>query len=87
MVLRKSNAKGPHNARSVKNTPVLQIVNQADDAVPATHNPAIREALATGDKEYIEIPGATHYYSNQPAQLAECLTAVTGWSRRKGLLA
>ncbi len=83
----KSNAKGPHNARSVKNTPVLQIVNQADDAVPATHNPAIREALATGDKEYIEIPGATHYYSNQPAQLAECLTAVTGWSRRKGLLA
>jgi pimeloyl-ACP methyl ester carboxylesterase len=83
----KSNAKGPLNAALVKKTPVLQIVNQADDAVPATHNPAIRAALATKDKEYVEIEGATHYYSNQPAQLAECIAAVTGWSRRKGLLA
>ena len=50
----------------MRNTPVLQIVNQADDAVPATHNPAIRAALATSDKEYVEIEGATHYYSKQP---------------------
>jgi len=83
----KSNAKGPMNAARVKKTPVLQIVNQADDAVPATHNPAIRAALATNDKEYVEIMGATHYYSNQPQQLAECIAAVTDWSRRKGLLA
>ncbi len=83
----KSNAKGPMNAALVKSTPVLQIVNQADDAVPATHNPAIRAALATNDKEYVEITGATHYYSNQPQQLAECIAAVTDWSRRKGLLA
>ncbi len=82
----KSNAKGAINAASVKETPVLQIVNQADDAVPATHNPAIRAALATKDKEYVEIAGATHYYSNQPKQLAECIAAVTDWSRRKGLL-
>ena len=83
----KSNAKGPMNAALVKKTPVLQIVNQADDAVPATHNPAIRAALATNDKEYVEIMGATHYYSNQPQQLAECIAAVTDWSRRKGVLA
>ena len=83
----KSNAKGPANAALVKRTPVLQIVNEADDAVPATHNPAIRAALATNDKEYFEIIGATHYYANQPQQLAECITAVTEWSRRKGLLA
>jgi pimeloyl-ACP methyl ester carboxylesterase len=82
----KSNAKGPMNAALVKTTPVLQIVNQADDAVPATHNPAIRAALATVDKEYVEIEGATHYYSNQPQELAECIAAVTGWSGRKGLL-
>jgi dienelactone hydrolase len=74
------------NAALVKKTPVMQIVNQADDAVPATHNPAIRAALATRDKEYVEIAGATHYYSNQPQQLAECIGAVTDWSRRKGLL-
>jgi pimeloyl-ACP methyl ester carboxylesterase len=83
----KSNAKGPANAALVKQTPVLQITNQADDAVPATHNPAIRAALATTDKEYVEIAGATHYYSKQPQQLAECIAAVTNWSRRKGLLA
>ena len=83
----KSNAKGPMNAALVKITPVLQIVNQADDAVPATHNPAIRAALATNDKEYVEIMGATHYYSNQPQQLAECIAAVSDWSSRKGLLA
>jgi pimeloyl-ACP methyl ester carboxylesterase len=83
----KSNAKGAVNATLVKETPVLQVVNQADDAVPATHNPAIRAALATNDKEYVEIAGATHYYSNQPQQLAKCVAAVTDWSRRKGLLA
>ncbi len=83
----KSNAKGTINAAKIRKTPVLQIVNQADDAVPATHNPAIRAALATPDKEYLEIPGATHYYVNQPAQLQTCIDAVIDWSRRKGLLA
>lgn len=82
----KSNARGPRNAARIHATPVLQIVNQADDAVPATHNPAIRAALATPDREWLEIEGATHYYSGQPVQLAACIAAVTDWSRRKGLL-
>jgi len=82
----KSNAKGPVNAARIHKTPVLQIVNQADDAVPATHNPAIRAALATPDKEYVEIEGATHYYVGQPEQLRACIDTLVGWSRRKGLL-
>ena len=82
----KSNAKGSVNAARIRHTPVLQIVNQADDAVPATHNPAIRAALATPDQEYLEIEGANHYYLGQPAQLQVCIDAVIGWSRRKGLL-
>jgi hypothetical protein len=65
---------------------VLQIVNQADDAVPASHNPTIRAALATPDKEYVSIDGASHYYKGQPAQLEQCLAAVRDWSARKGLL-
>ena len=36
--------------------------------MPASHNPTIRAALATHDKEYVRIEGATHYYQNQPAQ-------------------
>ena len=83
----KSNAKGPLNAARIHKTPVLQIVNQADDAVPATHNPAIRAALATKDQEYVEIEGGTHYYVGQPEQLKICIDSVVGWSRRKGLLA
>jgi pimeloyl-ACP methyl ester carboxylesterase len=81
-----SNAKGVMNAERVRSTPVLQIVNGADDAVPATHNPAIKTALATSDKEYVEIAGASHYYVGQPEQLAQCVATVVDWSSRKGLL-
>jgi pimeloyl-ACP methyl ester carboxylesterase len=82
-----SNAKGPKNAARIRKTPVLQVENQADDAVPASHNPAIHAALEAPDKEYVRIDGATHYYRNQPAQLQQCIDAVIDWSRRKGLLA
>jgi dienelactone hydrolase len=82
-----SNAKGPMNAARIKRTPVLQIENSADDAVPATHNPAIRAALATPDKEYVTIKGATHYYLGQPEHLKTCIDTVLGWSRRKKFLA
>lgn len=82
-----SNARGPLNAARVRATPVLQIENEADDAVPATHNPAIRAALATPDKEYLSIEGATHYYLGQPEHLKTCIDTVLDWSARKGLLA
>ncbi len=82
-----SNAKGPLNAAKIRNVPVLQIENTADDAVPATHNPAIRAALATPDQEYLQIEKATHYYLGQPELLARCIGAVIEWSARKGLLA
>ncbi|MEC4590061.1 hypothetical protein VPG91_03615 [Nitrospirillum amazonense] len=81
-----SNAKGPMNAAKIHRTPVLQIENTADEAVPATHNPAINAALATPDKEYHRIIGATHYYIGQPDHLATCIGLITDWSRRKGFL-
>ena len=80
-----SNARGPLNARRITRTPVLQIVNGADDAVPATHNPTIREALATPRKSYVEIEGATHYYLGQPQHLTRCIDEVLSWSRANGL--
>ncbi len=52
-----SNANGPRNAARVRRTPVLQIENLADDAVPATHNPIIHAALATPEKELVRIAG------------------------------
>ena len=83
----KSQAKGTVSAARIKNTPVLQIENEADDAVPATHNPAIFKALATPDKEMVSIKGATHYYQGQAAELKQCMDTVIDWSRRKKLLA
>ncbi|MCO5090890.1 alpha/beta hydrolase [Bosea sp. (in: a-proteobacteria)] len=82
-----SNAKGSVNAGRIKATPVLQIENMADDAVPASHNPLISENLATRDKEYVRIAGATHYYVNQPEQLRQCIDTILDWSRRHGVTA
>ena len=79
-------AKGPANAARIHRTPVLQIENGADDAVPASHNPTIRAALATPDKEHVRIEGASHYYKGQPEHMAQCLAALRDWSVRKGLL-
>ncbi|WP_127107066.1 alpha/beta hydrolase [Pararhodobacter zhoushanensis] len=80
-----SNAKGPLNAARITDAPVLQIVNGADDAVPATHNPAIRAALATPDATYVELPGATHYYLGQPELLTQCIDTVAAWCAARGL--
>lgn len=80
-----SNAKGPLNAARITRTPVLQIVNGADDAVPATHNPAIRDALVTPDRTYVELEGATHYYLGQPELLARCIDTVRDWCAARGL--
>jgi len=81
-----SNAKGPANAARVTRVPVLQIENTADDAVPASHGPIIKKALAAPIKEYVRIEGASHYYVNQPQQLVTCVSTVTNWSQRQGLL-
>ena len=81
-----SNAKGPANAAKIRRTPVIQIENTADDAVPATHNPAIYAALATPDKRLLQIDGATHYYVGQPELLKQCTDTVIAWSREKRFL-
>jgi pimeloyl-ACP methyl ester carboxylesterase len=83
----RSQAKGADGARRIRRTPVLQIENQADDAVPASHNPLIHSALNTTDKEMTSIHGATHYYAGQPEQMTQCINTVIEWSRRKKLLA
>ena len=82
----RTNTKGVASARRIRHTPVLQIVNEADDAVPTTHNPLIHAALATPDKEFVTIEGASHYYAGQPAELARCIDTVRDWARRKSLL-
>jgi pimeloyl-ACP methyl ester carboxylesterase len=81
-----SAARGAANAARIRETPVLQIENSADDAVPATHNATVRAALATPDASHHLIRGATHYYVGQPEQLAECLETIEHWCTERDLL-
>ncbi len=78
-----SNARSRRNAPRIVHTPVIQIENTADDAVPASHNPLVHELLATRDKEYVRIAGATHYYLGQPELLARCIETARNWTSRK----
>jgi pimeloyl-ACP methyl ester carboxylesterase len=78
-------SKSATNAPKVARTPVLQVENMADDAVPATHNPQVHAFLATPDKTHVRIDGATHYYLDQPAQLGECIRLVPDWCEARRL--
>lgn len=82
----RSNARADLNAPMVRNVPVLQIVNGADDAVPSSHGLIVRDALGTPDKEFAEIEHATHYFLNQPEQLRICVDTIADWGARHGLL-
>ncbi|MDE0059157.1 MAG: hypothetical protein OXI22_13360 [Defluviicoccus sp.] len=80
-----SRADGPANAAAIS-VPLLAIENSADDAVPQPHTRAIFEAAGTADKEHRVIEGATHYYLDQPEQMAEAIGLTLGWLRERNLL-
>lgn len=80
-----SRADGPANAARMT-APLIAIENSADDAVPKPHTPAIFEAAASPDKEHHVIKGATHYYLNQPEQMAEAIGLTVDWLRKRDLL-
>jgi pimeloyl-ACP methyl ester carboxylesterase len=80
-----SRADGPRSAARIS-APTMVIENSADDAAPSSHAREIFQAVASKDKEMKVIKGATHYYQNQPKELAEAVTVVTDWLRRKQLL-
>jgi pimeloyl-ACP methyl ester carboxylesterase len=65
--------------------PLLVLENEADDAVPPTHPQEVFAAATMADKTYASIAGASHYYRDQPAQLAEAVDTVGGWLAARGL--
>ncbi|WP_129782182.1 alpha/beta hydrolase family protein [Peristeroidobacter soli] len=62
-------------------TPILVVVNGADDACPTTHTDAIYAAIRHDGKERHMIAGANHYFSGpgQKAKLEQTVTLVNGW--------
>ncbi len=69
---------------AVIDCPLLVVENGADDAVPPAH---LRETFATAasaDKTYRVIPGASHSYAGQPAELAAVADIVCSWAAERG---
>ncbi len=80
-----SRADGPGNAAKIS-VPLLAIENSADDGVPQPHTPTIFNAAGSADKEHHVIKGATHYYLNQPEQMAEAINLTLDWMQKRNLL-
>jgi len=64
--------------------PLLVLENEADDAVPPSHPFSVFNAATMEDKTYATIPEASHYYRDQPEQLAAAVKTVSGWLEGRG---
>ena len=80
-----SRAHGERNAQHTR-VPTLVVTNGADDAVPPSHMRRLFDAIPHADKERHEIPGASHYYIGQPAELARTVSLFTDWLRARALM-
>lgn len=65
--------------------PLLVVENAADDAVPPSHPRAVFAAATSPDRQFLTIPGASHYYQGQPEQLARAVAELGGWLAARGL--
>lgn len=59
--------------------PQLFVENSADDATPHADMAGMFEASSSEDKSFEVIDGATHYYQDQPEQLADAVGVTVGW--------
>lgn len=68
-------------------TPVLVVVNGADDACPTPHTDAIYGAIRHDRKERHTIAGANHYFSGagQKQRLEQAVMIVNGWLAKQQL--
>lgn len=78
-----SNAHGERNAAGT-HVPTLVVGNGADAACTPSHTHRLYDAIPHADKALHEIPGATHYYSGQPEELARCVAIYSDWIRGRG---
>lgn len=66
--------------------PLLVIEGSADDGVPQPDSRRIYDAAGSKDRTMHLIRGATHYYRNQPEQIAEATRTVRSWLAERHLL-
>ncbi len=68
--------------------PVFVLVNGQDDAVPTSHPQQVFDAITHADKEFVDLPGANHYFSgsDQRSHLANAADLVRDWALRHGFV-
>jgi pimeloyl-ACP methyl ester carboxylesterase len=81
-----SRGDGPACASKVS-VPLLVIENGADDGVPQPHTGSIFFAAASSDKSMAVVEGGTHYYTEQPEQLAFATNLISDWLASRRLIA
>jgi pimeloyl-ACP methyl ester carboxylesterase len=78
-----SRANGLVNAQRIS-CPVLVVNNRADLACTPSHAQRLFDAVATSDKELVQIADADHYYIERPDLLPQAVATVGGWLDRHG---
>lgn len=78
-----SRANGLNNAARIS-VPVLVINNTADLACTPSHAQRLFDAVASKDKQYVDVKGADHYYIERPDLLPVAVKAVAGWLSDRG---
>lgn len=76
-----SECHGPRHLARVS-VPVLVVYGTGDTACFPSHARALYDAVAHDRKELIAVPGAGHYFQNQPALMFETAEHIVGWLRR-----
>jgi len=78
-----SRATGVGNAARIS-CPVLAVNNRADLACTPSHAQRLFDAVASVDKELVQIAGADHYYIERPDLLPTAVAAVGAWLDQRG---
>ncbi|MEO6027227.1 MAG: alpha/beta hydrolase [Candidatus Binatia bacterium] len=78
-----SRANGLVNGARIS-CPVLVINNRADLACTPSHAQRLFDAVASADKQIVQIPGADHYYIERPDLLPTAVATVGDWLDQRG---
>lgn len=79
----RSRANGVVNAGRIS-CPVLVINNTADLACTPSHAQRLFDAVASKDKEIVQIEGADHYYTERPDLLPKAVETLEAWMTARG---
>jgi pimeloyl-ACP methyl ester carboxylesterase len=79
-----SRANGMINASRIS-CPVLVINNRADLACTPSHAKRLFDAVASADKQIVEIDDADHYYIERPDLLPKAVAAISPWLSDRSL--